>query len=64
MELSARQEIERRIHEIDEWLRDLDAAEMTEGVLFYMPDSAEIAQLYQERERLLQELQGLQDRAA
>ncbi len=64
MKLSARQEIERRIHEIDEWLRNLDAAEMTEGVLFYTPDSAEVAQLYHERERLLQELQGLQDRAA
>ncbi len=64
MELATRQDIERRIHEIDEWLRNLDAAEMTEGVLFYVPDSAEVAQLYQERERLLQELAAMQDRAA
>ncbi len=64
MELATRQGIERRIHEIDQWLRNLDAAEMTEGVLFYAPDSAEVAQLYRERERLLQELQGLQNRAA
>ncbi len=64
MELSTRQDIEQRIREIDEWLRNLDAAEMTEGLLSYTPDSAEVAQLYQERERLLQELHGLQDRAA
>ncbi len=64
MGLATRQDIERRIHEIDERLRNLDAAEMTEGVLFYAPDSAEVAQLYQQRERLLQELQGLPDRAA
>ncbi len=56
MDVEERQKIEARVHEIDEWLRDLDAGEMTEGVLFYAPDTAEIAQLYQERERLLQEL--------
>ncbi len=56
MDVKERQKIEARIHEIDEWLRDLDAGEMTEGVLFCAPDTAEIAQLYQERERLLQEL--------
>lgn len=64
MDSSARQDIERRIHEIDQWLRDLDTAEMSEGGLHYAPDSAEVTQLYQERERLLQELEGLQDRAA
>lgn len=52
----SRQDIEARIHEIDEWLRNLDAGEMTEGVLFYAPDTAEIAELYEERERLLQKL--------
>ncbi len=56
MNLEDRHRIEARIHEIDEWLRNLDAGEMTEGVLFCAPDTAEIAQLYQERERLLQEL--------
>ncbi len=56
MDAEKRRKIEARIHEIDEWLRDLDAGEMTEGALFCAPDTAEIAQLYQERERLLQEL--------
>ncbi len=64
MDASARQDVERRIHEIDKWLRDLDAAEMNEGGLFCAPDSAEVAQLCEERERLLQELESLQDRAA
>lgn len=56
MDLQTRQNIEARIHEIDEWLRNLDAGEMTEGVLFYAPDSAEIAELYEERERLRRQL--------
>ncbi len=56
MDIESRRKIEARIHEIDEWLRNRDAGEMTEGVLFCAPDTAEIAQLYEERERLLQEL--------
>ncbi len=56
MNVEERQKIEARVHEIDEWLRNMDAGEMTEGALFCAPDTAEIAQLYQERERLLQEL--------
>jgi len=34
MDVEERQKIEVRIHEIDEWLRNLDAGEMTEGALF------------------------------
>lgn len=56
MDTRTKQEIEARIREIDDWLRNLDAGEMTEGVLGYTPDTAEIAQLYKEREQLLQEL--------
>ncbi len=65
MDLSKKkQNIECRIREIDEWLRDLDVAGMTEGGVYYPPDSEEVAQLYHERERLLQELESLQDYAA
>ena len=56
MDSESRRKIEARVHEIDEWLRDIDASEMTEGVLFYAPDTAEITELHQERERLRQEL--------
>lgn len=51
-----RQKIEERIREIDELLRNREVCEMTEGWLSYGPDTAEVAELYQERERLLQQL--------
>ncbi|MBZ5567142.1 MAG: hypothetical protein LAN64_04740 [Acidobacteriia bacterium] len=56
MNVDTRQKIEERIREIDELLRSWEACEMTEGWLSYGPDTAEVAKLYQERERLLQEL--------
>lgn len=56
MSIETRQKIEERIREIDELLRSREACEMTEGWLSYGPDTAEVADLYQERERLLQQL--------
>ena len=56
MKVATRDEIEARIHEIDELLRDREACEMTEGWLSYGPDTADLAALYAEREQLLQEL--------
>ncbi len=64
MDILVRHNIEQRIKEIDERLRDLDAAEMSEGGLFYAPDSEEIEKLYQDRERLRRELEISADRAA
>ena len=64
MDILARHNIEQRIKEIDERLRDLDATEMSEGGLFYTPDSEEIKKLYQDRERLRRELEISADRAA
>lgn len=49
-------EIQARLREIDDWLREREAAEMTEGGLGYGRDSDEMAELYQEREELLQQL--------
>lgn len=49
-------QIEARLREIDERLRDCEAAELTEGGLGYRGESDEVAQLYQEREELLQHL--------
>jgi len=59
MDIETRQKIQARIREIDEWLRNLPACEMTEGWLTYGPDMAEVAELYREREQLLQQLQQL-----
>lgn len=56
MKVATRDEIEARIHEIDELLWDREACEMTEGWLSYGPDTADLAELYAEREQLLQEL--------
>ncbi len=56
METRTRQQIEERIREIDDYLCNLDAGEMTEGALFCAPDTAEIAELYKEREQLLRQL--------
>jgi hypothetical protein len=56
MNFETKQTIEKRIHEIDELLRNREACELTEGWLSYGPDTADIAELYQERERLMQEL--------
>ena len=64
MDILARHNIEQRIKEIDERLRDLDATEMSEGGLFYAPDSEEIEKLCQDRERLRRELEISADRAA
>lgn len=51
-----RQDIEARLHEIDEWLREREAAELTEGWLGCGPDADEVSALYQEREELLRDL--------
>ena len=56
MDVETRQKLQVRIREIDEWLRNQEACEMTEGWLSSGPDLAQVAELYQERERLLQEL--------
>jgi hypothetical protein len=56
MNVETKQEIEERIREIDELLWSRKACEMTEGWLSVGPDTAEVAELYQERERLLQQL--------
>jgi hypothetical protein len=56
MKFEARKKIEERIEEIDELLRSWEACEMTEGWLSSGPETAEVAELYQERERLLQQL--------
>ena len=56
MKVATKDEIEARIHEIDELLWDREACEMTEGWLSYGPDTADLAALYAEREQLLQEL--------
>lgn len=56
MKVATKDEIEARIHEIDELLWDREACEMTEGWLSYGPDTADLAELYAEREQLLQEL--------
>ncbi len=56
MDVETRQKIQARICEIDEWLRTLESSEMTEGWLSSGPDIAEVAELHQERERLLEEL--------
>jgi hypothetical protein len=56
MTTATKEEIEARIREIDELLRNREACEMTEGWLSYGPDTADLAELYAEREQLLQEL--------
>ncbi len=56
MDVATRSQLEARIREIDELLRHREACEMTEGWLTYAPDMSDVAELYQERERLLQEL--------
>ena len=56
MTTATKEEIEARIREIDEILRNREACEMTEGWLSYGPDAAEVAELYAEREQLLQQL--------
>lgn len=48
--------IEERIREIDELLRDWEASEMTEGWLSSGSNTSEIAALYHEREQLMQQL--------
>jgi len=50
------QKIEARIHEIDELLEKRPESEMTEGWLSNSPETAELAELYRERERLIQQL--------
>ncbi len=57
MDVETRQKIQARICEIDEWLRTLESSEMTEGWLSSGPDIAEVAELHQERERLVEELE-------
>ncbi len=56
MDAETRRKIQARIREIDEWLQTLKASEMTEGWLSSGPDIAEVVELHQERERLLEEL--------
>ncbi len=56
MKVETRQCVEARIQEIDEWLRNFEACEMTEGWLSCGPDMTEAAQLYREREQLLEEM--------
>ena len=56
MNAETREKIQARIREIDEWLQTLEVCEMTEGGLSSAPDIAEVAELHQEREQLLEEL--------
>jgi hypothetical protein len=57
MTTATKEEIEARIHELDEILCNREACEMTEGWLSYGPDTADLAELYAEREQLLQQLE-------
>ncbi|HEY5163737.1 MAG TPA: hypothetical protein VII81_12075 [Terriglobales bacterium] len=56
MAVETREMIQARIREIDERLRDLEACELTEGWVSSGPEIAELTQLNQEREQLLQAL--------
>ncbi len=56
MDTESRQNLQARIREIDEWLRDLEACEMTEGWVSYGPDNAELAQAYEQRKQLVKKL--------
>ena len=56
MDVATRAKLEARIREIDELLLNREACKMTEGWLTYAPDTSEVAELFEERERLLQEL--------
>lgn len=50
------EQIHSRLREIDDWLRERESSELTEGWLACGPDADAIAELYHEREELLQEL--------
>lgn len=56
MQKMTAQQIQARLREIEEWLRDRESVELTQGWLGCGPDADELAELYQEREELLQEL--------